>query len=282
MKADLHTHTRFSDGTKTNIELLTMAAANGLDVISITDHDTCKHVEENFELAKKLGIKYIPGIELSTLEENKSVHVLGYFTDKSYENDEMKDYYVFIKKSREDRTKQFIINLKEHFDINITYEDVLSFSDGIIARPHIAKAINLKYPEYSFNYIFKEFIGDYSKAYVPSSKLSVEEGIELLRRNNCVVVLAHPVLLKEHIKDKVLSYNYDGLEARYYRNNETDELNFKALAKKRGMFITGGSDYHGIANDSKHGTVGEYYIEDDINDFLTFYEDKVKLWKKII
>ncbi len=277
MKADLHTHTTFSDGTKTNIELLTMAKENGLDIISITDHDTCSNVEENMNVAKDLGITYIPGIELSTLERNKSVHVLGYFTDKSYENKEMKDYYVFIKKSREDRTKKFIVNLKQHFNIIITYEDVLSFSEGIIARPHIAKAINLNYPEYSFNYIFREFIGDYSKAYVPSSKLKVEEGIELLRRNNCVVVLAHPILLKQHIREQVLSYNYDGIEARYYRNNEQDEDLFKALASKRGMFITGGSDYHGIENDEKHGTVGDYYIGDDIKDFLTFYKDKVQL-----
>ena len=277
MKADLHTHTTFSDGIKTNIELLKMAAQNGLDVISITDHDTCRNVDENLKLAKSLGITYIPGIELSTLEQNRSVHVLGYFTDKSYENKEMKEYYTFIKKSREDRTRKFISKLKLYFNIEITYYDVLSFSDGIIARPHIAKAINKNYPEYSFNYIFEEFIGDHSKAFVPSSKLKVEAGIELLRRNNCIVVLAHPVLLKEKIREQVLSYNYDGIEARYYRNDEFDESFFKDFASKRGMVITGGSDYHGIKNDSKHGTVGEYYIGEDVEEFLTMYKEKVTL-----
>lgn len=276
MKADLHMHTTFSDGTKTNTELIRMASEKNLDLISITDHDTCKNVDENRKLAKELGIRYIPGLELSTLEQNRSVHVLGYFTDDSYKSKEMNEYYSFIKSSRENRVHKFIEKLKQYFNIEITYDDVSSLANGIIARPHIAKAINIKYPEYSFNYIFDEFIGDHSKAFVPSSKLGVQEGIDLLRRNNCVVVLAHPVLLKKHIKDKVISYNYDGLEAIYFRNTFEDEEYFKLLAKKRGMFITGGSDYHGIENDSKHGTVGDFYIEDEIHGFVNFYDQKVK------
>ena len=280
MKVDLHTHTTNSDGTKSPKELLTMAKERGIDVISITDHDTCVNVEENIEISKELGIRYIPGIELSTLEQNKSVHVLGYFTDDSYNNEEMKNYYTFIKESRENRTHKFIKNLKEFFGIEITYEDVVAFSTGVIARPHIAKAINKKYPEYSFDYIFETFIGDNSKAYVPSSKLSVEEGIKLLKRNNCVVVLAHPTLLKSHIKDYVLSLDYDGYEARYFRNKENEEDYFKLLASKRNMFITGGSDYHGIENDSKHGEIGKFYFE-EAEAFLRFYEEKAK-WKKIM
>ena len=274
MKADLHTHTIASDGTKTNRELLTMAKERGLDLISITDHDTCIHVEENYNISKELGIRYIPGIELSTLEQNRSVHILGYFTDDSYKNEEMMNYYKFIKESRENRTHKFITNLKEHFNIEITYEDVLGFSTGVIARPHIAKAIHKNYPEYSFDYIFETFIGDNSKAYVPSSKLSVEEGIKLLRRNNCVIVLAHPTLLKSHIKEYVLSLDYDGYEAKYFRNKENEEEYFKMLALKRGMFTTGGSDYHGIENDSKHGEIGKFYFEEP-QAFLAYYE-KVK------
>lgn len=273
MKVDLHTHTTFSDGTKTNKELLLMAKERGLDVISITDHDTCLQVEENLQLAKELGIKYIPGIELSTLEQNRSVHILGYFTDDSYNSDEMKEYYHFIKHSREQRTHTFIKNLKMYFDIEITYEDVFSLSNGIIARPHIAKAINNKYPEYSFDYIFDHFIGDHSEAYVPSSKLSVVEGLELLKRNNCIAVLAHPVLLKKHIKEYVMAQDYDGIEAYYFRNKEHDYEDYKDFAEQRNMVITGGSDYHGIPNDSKHGTVGEFYFE-EADKFLQLYEEK--------
>jgi len=272
MRADFHMHSIHSDGTKTQRELFQIAKAENVDYISITDHDTCLNVNESFQLAKEYGVKFIPGIELSTIEQGKPVHLLGYFRDESYKNNEMISYYKMIKQGREQRTNEFIKKLREHFQIEITYESVKSESNGIIARPHIAKAINKKYPEYSFDYIFDNFIGDHSKAFVPSTELSVTEGIELLRRNNCLVILAHPTLLKEKIYDNVMSYKYDGLEAVYFRNKETDEEKFRNVAKEKNMIISGGSDYHGIKDDSKHGYIGEINISDtDLEVFLQKY-----------
>lgn len=269
MKGDFHIHTTHSDGTKTQREIFELAHAANLDYIAITDHDLCINVEESFALSEEFGVHFIPGIELSTLEQGKPVHVLGYFTDDSYQNEEMKSYYTFIQEGRKNRAKKFIEKLKEHFDIEITYEQVYGFSRGIIARPHIAKAIHESYPEYSFDYIFDHFIGDHSKAYVPSTELSVQEGIELLKRNNCMVVLAHPTLLKEKIKDVVLDNEYDGIEAIYFRNKENDEELFRILAQKKDMIISAGSDYHGIENDSKHGKIGEISLQDsDLELFL--------------
>jgi len=272
MKADLHIHTTHSDGTKSQREIFDLAKKQNLDYISITDHDTCINIEESKELSKEYGINFIPGIELSTLEEGKPVHVLGYFRDDAFKGNEMISYYKRIKEGRENRTHHFIEKLKNYFDIEITYEEVFAFSKGIIARPHIAKAIHQKYPQYSFDYIFDNFIGDHSKAFVPSSKLSVQEGIDLLRRNNCIVVLAHPTLLKKSIKEKVLSYNFDGFEARYFRNLEDEENIFKDLAQSRGMITTAGSDFHGIENDSKHGHVGQVVLDDvELEKFLLLY-----------
>ena len=276
MKADLHCHSISSDGTKTTKELFEIAKEQKIDILAITDHDICVDVEEKIALANNMGLQYIPAIELSTLEQRKPVHVLGYFKDDSYNNNEMITYYRTIKEGRENRTKRFVENLDKFFDIKITYEDVKSFSNGIIARPHIAKAINKVYPQYSFDYIFDNYIGDQSIAYVPSTELSVQEGIELLKRNNCVIVLAHPTLLKDSIKDVVLNYQYDGIEAKYYRNNEGDEEQYRQLAKMKDIIITGGSDYHGIHKDSKHGYLGEVFIEGiDLIQFMEKYNKKV-------
>lgn len=273
MKADLHTHTTVSDGVKTREEVLQKAKDNGIDIIAITDHDICIHVEDNFRIAETLGIHYIPGIELSTLFKNKPVHILGYFTDDSYQSKEMLAYYQDIKDKRDKRAKTFITNLKREFNIEIDYDDVLGFSRGIIARPHIAKAITKKYPQYSFDYVFDHFIGDHTKAYVPACEITVQEGIDLLRRNNCIIVLAHPTLLKEYIQEKVLSFEYDGIEAVYYRNKENEEQLFRTIAKDREMIVTGGSDYHGIKNDTKHGDVGEVYITGkDVEKFLSLFK----------
>ncbi len=278
MKADLHMHSTYSDGKFEAKELFRMAKENKVDLISITDHDTVLGVEDNIKYSDEFGVKYIPGIELSTVEEGKPVHVLGYFTDDSYKRKELLDYCRVIKKRREDRVHQFIINLKELYSLDITYEEVLAQSSGIIARPHIAKAISNKYPQYNHDDIFEQFIGDNNEAYVPSCDLPVQEGIDLLRNHNCLVVLAHPVLLKEKIKDKVMEYNFDGYEAKYFRNQEGDEEYYRSLAKSKRMFITGGGDFHGIKNDTKHGNIGDVFIDgDDFDAFLNIINNKKQL-----
>lgn len=260
MKADLHMHTTLSDGRLTPLELLQRAKQNGVDIIAITDHDIVGNVEEIQTQAKQIGVQYIPGIELSTVTQNKSVHLLGYFTDNSYQNEAIRLYSKFIKEKRIERAKTMISLLAEHFDIHIDYDMVERHSRGIVARPHIAKAIHETYPEYSFDTIFKTMIGDHNKAYVPSAEMSTKDGIQFLKDNHCIVVLAHPVLLKPHIKDEVLGLPFDGLEAIYYRNTTEDEAFFKALAKEKGMIITAGSDYHGIENDTMHGDIGDRVI----------------------
>lgn len=261
MKADLHMHTTHSDGLYSSAELFQMARNNKVDVISITDHDTCLEVEKNNQLSVLYNIKYLPGIELTTVVKEKNVHVLGYFTDDSYNSEEMKQYYKDIKYKREVRAKEFIKNLKTHFDLDVDYADAYKYGRGIIARPHIAKAIIKKYPQYSHEYVFTHFIGDNSPAYVPSSLLNLEEGIALLRRNNCVVVLAHPVLLKKKIKEEVLNHEYDGIEAIYFQNTKEDTIFYKNLAKERGIFYTAGSDFHGIPHDTRHGNIGDVFLE---------------------
>lgn len=269
MKADLHMHSTHSDGFFECEDLFQMASKRGLDYISITDHDTCYEVDRNFALSKKYGVNYIPGIELTTVVKEKNVHVLGYFTDESYKSEEMLQYYKDIKTKREVRAKQFIKNLKTYFDLEVDYQDAYDYGRGIIARPHIAKAIIKKYPEYTHDDIFDQFIGDNSKAYVPSSLLSLQEGIDLLRRNNCVIVLAHPVLLKKKVKEEVLSHDFDGLEAIYFLNKEEDTMFYKNLAKDKGILITAGSDFHGIKNDTRHGNVGDCTLEGkDLENFL--------------
>jgi len=270
LKADLHMHTTHSDGRLSCKALFDRAKDKGLSTIAITDHDVTAEVENNMALAKARGMHYIPGIELSTLYQGKSVHVLGYFRNDAYNHPEMKDYYRMIKEGRENRAKTFIQKLKTHFDIHITFEQIMRLSGGIIARPHIASAIIENYPQYTHDYIFEQFIGDDAKAYVPSTELSTQEGIALLKRHNALVVLAHPVLLKPHIHDAVLALDFDGIEAIYCKNSDRDTAYYKEFAKDNGLFITAGSDYHGIENDSSHCDVGTNTLENnDLEVFLS-------------
>lgn len=273
MKADLHMHTTFSDGRKTYQEVMDLAKKNGVDVIAVTDHDSIRDVEKLQAYAEKIGIRYIPGIELSTLYKGKSVHLLGYFTDDSYLNEELLAYTKKIKHDREQRARKMIDLLEEHFDIKITYEDVKKEAYGIIARPHIAKAIMRRYPGYTHDEIFDTMIGDNCKAYLPSVELSLDEGLAFLNKFSCLTVLAHPVLVKNHIKEDVFKRSYDGLEAIYYQNTEEDTIRYINMAKERGILYTAGSDYHGIENDSKHGEIGTCTISGEpLKNFLAKFD----------
>lgn len=274
MKADLHMHTNLSDGRLSPKEVIQRAKDNNVDIIAITDHDICVNVEEHVAFAESLGLTLIPAIELSTIYQNKPVHILGYFKDDSYNKTEIITYFSTIREGRQQRAKQFIKNLKDFFNIEITYEEVLANSSGIIARPHIAKAIIKNYKEYTINRVFDELIGDNSKAYVPSCEISVQEGIDLLRRHNCVVVLAHPVLLKDSIREEVLNFQYDGVEAIYYLNKKEDEEQYISLMKQHNLIYTAGSDYHGIPNDKKHGDIGDCTITGKaLESFMNFYKN---------
>lgn len=134
-----------------------------------------------------------------------------------------------------------------------------------IARPHIAKAIIDAGYNYDHEYIFKNFIGNDCLAYIPSTKLSTQDGIKLLKEFNALVFLAHPILVKKTSLKELINLGFDGIEAIYYRNSETDTTNLINLAKEHNLYISCGSDCHGIPNDKSHGNVGDVNIpQDDI------------------
>lgn len=263
IKAEFHCHTTASDGNFSPTEVVQLAHKNGVEILSITDHDTVDGLIEANHACKELNIKFIPGIELSCNHNKESIHILGFFKGDGYKSKELIDFLHNLKASRVLRAKAIVDKLKEHFNIDLNYEDVLSLSDGVIARPHIAQAIINAGYDYSMEYIFDNFIGNDSPAYVPNKYISITEGIEILKKYGCIVILAHPKLIKKTPLKDFLKFDFDGIEAIYYQNfkRETDEL--ISIANSKGLLVTCGSDFHGISDDDKkHGMVGDMEIDD--------------------
>ena len=102
--------------------------------------------------------------------------------------------------------------LKEHFDIEINPYKLINEAKGVIARPHIAEAIVNAGYDYSFKYIFDNIIGDDSKAYIPSTRISTAEGVKLLRESDMVIVIAHPGLYKKNDINDLIKLGVDGIE----------------------------------------------------------------------
>ena len=259
IKADFHVHTSSSDGVLSPKEVVFKAYKNNVKYLSITDHDTVSGLDEALVESQKYDISFIPGIELSTQYNNESIHILGYFKDKSYNNQNFIQELDKIKNHRIIRAQKITKKLDDEFNIKISFEKILKESKDTIARPHIAKAIIDAGYDYSHDEIFDKFIGKDSKAYVPTLKLSTEYGINLLKKYNALVFLAHPKLIKNTPIEEFIKMNIDGIESIYYQNT-TEETNYYLnLAKEYNLLNSCGSDFHGIQND----TIGSMEISSE-------------------
>lgn len=263
IKADFHVHTSSSDGVLSPKEVVFKAYKNNVRYLSITDHDTVSCLDEALVESQKYDISFIPGIELSTQYNNESIHILGYFKDKSYNNQNFIQELDKIKNHRIIRAQKITKKLDDEFNIKISFEKILKESKDTIARPHIAKAIIDAGYDYSHDEIFDKFIGKDSKAYVPTLKLSTEYGINLLKKYNALIFLAHPKLIKNTPIEEFIKMNIDGIESIYYQNT-TEETNYYLnIAKEYNLLNSCGSDFHGIQNDTRHGNIGSMEISSE-------------------
>lgn len=269
MKIELHCHTTASDGRLSPDDLMDLVIDERLDLLAVTDHDTTASLPRIRERTAAAGIRFIPGIELTTIRNEESIHILGYFTDTSYEDPELIDYLRNLFEHRNDRVMKMIELLRIHFEIHLDYESLRARAGGVLTRVHVAKAIQRQYPGYTVNDIFDRFISKDSPAYVPNRYLSVEDGLALLKKYGAVSVLAHPVIYTKNTLEDLLTYGFDGLECYYPQNHAGLTEKSLRLARENGLLITAGSDYHGIKDDPKHGYLSSIvYDPEDVQPFL--------------
>ena len=262
-KVDFHVHTNASDGILSPKDAVNRAYKNNVSILAITDHDTVDGIFEALEEAKNKNIKLIPGIEFSCNYNNESIHLLGLFGNDNYKSEEFLKILDSIKQRRILRAKEIIKRLDDVFNIKISVESVLNCGSNIISRPHIAKAIiNAGYP-YTQDYIFNNFIGKNNAAYVPTNEITIEEAIDTLHKFNAIVILAHPVLIKNTPLEDFLKFKLDGIEAVYFLNSKEDQEFLMNFAKKNNLLVTAGSDCHGdFVNDKRHGDIGDMYLDE--------------------
>lgn len=271
-KADLHMHTTASDGALSAKEVINKAKNSNLDIISITDHDTIEISKDTFEYSQKFNIKLIPGIELTTIHNGENVHLLGYFCDDSFKDTGFQNLLSHLKEDRIQRGKNIVKNLKSFFDIDIDFNELLKDSNGLIARPHIAKAIIKSGYDNSFSHIFDTVLSKHSPAYVPNCNFELTEGLKILNSLNAITVIAHPTLLKKNKVEDLMNLDFKGLEIIYPLNKEGEFEYFKKLCQKYNKIYTAGSDFHGITDDLKHGDLGSCYLDGEaLDNFLNLF-----------
>lgn len=275
-KVDFHVHSTCSDGLLTPENVVKRAYEKSVKYLALTDHDTVSGLDIAKAKAKSLGINFIPGIELSTNYNKESIHILGFFKDESYKDKKLINYLDELKERRNIRAIKMIEKLKEEFNIIIDKDKLFKKANGgVIARPHIAYEIIESGYNYTKDEIFKKFIGKDCPAYVPTTKISPEEGINILRKHNALVFLAHPILIKKSPLTDFLSFGFDGIEGVYFQNSKDDEKRFINFALENNLLISAGSDCHGDFNgDTRHGDIGcmdleEKYLKSFCNEYYS-------------
>ncbi len=250
-RIDLHTHSTCSDGSYSVHELIDYAHEKELSAIALTDHDTIDGVEEavNYGKEKYPDMEVIPGIEFSTVNEGKDVHVVGLYVD--YTDQKLKDRLATFKNARVERNIKMCKKLTEG-GIPISYDELTeAFPDTTITRAHYAKFMLEKGYIKSRQEAFDRYIGDNCPYFVPRENITPEMAIECILENGAVPILAHPVIY--HMSDAKLEalvvrlkeVGLKGLEAIYTTYEAYEERQMKELAAKHGLLVSGGSDFHG-------------------------------------
>lgn len=246
MIADLHCHSNCSDGKLPPSGLPEHALASGAELFALTDHDTMSGIEEAKQAARKAGIGFLAGVEISSYY-GCNVHVLGYRVDSSAPR--FKDFEKKIARSRTARMKEMVSRLNRH-GIEITYENVMKHASRSPSRIHVAQAMVEAGYEPTLQACFSDWLKEGSPCYVPMDMLTPFEALELIIACGGVPVLAHPMRLKLSLEEgekliaAMADFGLKGIEASYKNFEAEITRPFYEMAEKYDLFVTNGGDFH--------------------------------------
>jgi predicted metal-dependent phosphoesterase TrpH len=256
LRVDLHLHSTASDGRLSPAELVSKAAAEGLTIIALTDHDTVDGIPAALEAAQAFPtLKLIPGIEISTDVPEGEAHILGYFIDHTDRN--LKAALEKMRNSRRERARKIVTKL-EKLGCPVDWERVEEIAGGgTIGRPHIAQALLERGHIDAFQEAFEKYIDHGGPAYVEREKVTPSGAVKLVVQAGGLPVLAHPLTIPEpeQLAIKLKAVGLIGIEAYYAKYTAEDVQRLAAIADRHKLVATGGSDFHGIDSDA-HGPIG--------------------------
>lgn len=257
MRIDLHTHTTASDGTASPQELVALAAAVGIGVLAVADHDTTDSVDPVTTLAAPAGIEVIPAVELNTDIEDSEVHVLGYFID--HHQPWLQEFLTMLRSGRANRAAKMVEKLNA-LGIKIEYAQVAGYAQGAVGRPHVARALVEAGVVKTFEEAFNKYIGRQGPAYVERLRVTPADAVRTIARAGGIPVLAHPGWgARDDLIPELMEAGLEGIEVYYPDHTPAMTMHYLRLAEQYGLLMTGGTDFHGTAVASK-APLGSQYV----------------------
>jgi predicted metal-dependent phosphoesterase TrpH len=270
VRIDLHTHSTASDGTDTPAELVRKAAAAGLDVVALTDHDTTRgHAEALAALPR--GLTLVTGAELSCRLDGVGMHLLAYLFDP--EEPALLAERELVRDDRVPRAKGMVAKLNE-LGVPVTWEQVARIAgNGSVGRPHVASAlVELGVVDSVSDAFTPEWLADGGRAYVPKHETDPFEAVRLVKNAGGVAVFAHPAAAKRGrtVPDSAIAElaraGLDGIEVDHMDHDPDTRARLRGLAGELGLLVTGSSDYHGSR---KTCVLGEFSTDPEVYGEIT-------------
>ena len=244
--ADLHLHTRFSDGTFTPEELVLQAQNKGLACIALTDHDSVEGCDRAAVACANVKMDFISGAELTAEHKDTEVHILGYFLDTK--NQVLLDRIAKFQAVRQNRINEMCAALNK-LGLPLKAESVFALANcKSPGRPHVARALVKEKLIDNLDEAFERYLKKGRPAWVPKTKMSALESVELIHQAGGLAVMAHPGLNRtDDIIPALVKAGLDGIECFHTKHSTVMAERYLEIAEKYNLLVTGGSDCHGFS-----------------------------------
>jgi len=244
--ADLHLHTFFSDGTFTPEELVERASQLGFAAIALTDHDTVEGCERAAEACAAANIEFITGTELTAEHADTEVHILAYFVDTH--NRTLLSRIAEFQTVRQSRIREMVAALNK-LGIALKAESVFALANcKSPGRPHVARALVKEKLIGNLDEAFERYLKKGRPAWIPKTKMSALESVELIHQAGGLAIMAHPGLNRtDEIIPDLVAAGLDGIECFHTKHSTAMAERYLEIAEKYHLLVTGGSDCHGFS-----------------------------------
>lgn len=263
IRADLHLHSTMSDGKYSPEELVERAHRRGIELLSLTDHDTVSGVTAARKKARELGCYFVDGVELETTVQDETgtrrvVHILGYGIDPDFQP--LLDLLEEIHDERVIRARQILGNLRS-MGLNVPFQQLRQKTEGqSLSRVHIAQAMKTLQLVDSIDEAFNVYLGNDCPAYVPFKTTEPEQLIDLIHRAGGLAVWAHPYYsMRDELIEPLVEAGLDGVECFHADFDEDVARHYRDMAAEYDLIVTGGSDYHGTMEENFQ--LGEWWLD---------------------
>lgn len=271
---DLHTHTSYSDGILSPIEVLALAKKENVGLLSITDHDTVEEIRKYKSiLHNDKDVKFVDGIELSIKVNHGRMHILGYGID--IENKQLNDKLAWIKENKINSFLTIYEEVKREYNLEFSNKKLADLIQSVYTEGHTINRVDIAKMCVEEGYAFdvkdafnKYLISAYENTRKYRKGINYEEAINLINNSSGISVLAHPKSLELNQKEflillkDLIKCGLNGIEVYHSSHTKEEMMFYKGICLEYGLFITGGSDFHGS---NKPDVKLAHGINDNIN-----------------